>query len=53
MDKFKDWIERVKLQPGEAEQCDAEIECDDSVSRILLYSQISLCRKASVSSQIG
>lgn len=45
VDKVKDWIERVKLQSKEAEQCDAEVECTDSDSMVISSSQLPFLPK--------
>ncbi len=47
VDKVKDWIERVKLQFKEAEQCDAEVECTDSASMVISSSQLPCLPKKS------
>lgn len=46
VDKVNDWIERVKLQSKEAEQCDAEVECSDSASMVISSSQTLLMKKS-------
>lgn len=47
VDKVKDWVEKVKLQSKEAEQCDAEVECNDSASMVISSSQLPLFPKKS------